>query len=275
MAGRRINRMVALSHRLSILGPRGNTLSVVAQGEGPTLILVHGFPLDHRLWLSQVEALSKTHKVLCPELRGFGDSQLIEPQYSIADLADDLEKVRQHFAPNEKVALCGLSMGGYVAFEYWARHGQNLSHLILANTKPNADGEQGRAGRLAMAQTAMENGTVEALGNMVDKLVASGSSETIRNAAIEMMQSVPPQTIAAAQTAMSQRNDFAQRLKEIDVPTLVITGCEDSIAPPTATQAWANQIASSNLSVLENSAHLTPVEAPEAFNTTLLSFLNA
>ncbi|MEZ6075883.1 MAG: alpha/beta hydrolase [Pirellulaceae bacterium] len=122
------------------------------------LILLHGFPLDHRLWLQQIDYLSKNYYIIAPDLRGFGQSTLTEEPYSMADLAEDVEQVRQHMTDDQPVALCGLSMGGYVAFEYWRHYSKSLTALILANTKPEEDTDQGRAARRAMSERAHQLG---------------------------------------------------------------------------------------------------------------------
>ena len=83
-------------NRLSFLAARGNLISVTIAGEGLPLILLHGFPLDHRLWLPQLDYLSNHYRVIAPDLRGFGQSTLTEEPYSLGDLADDIEQVRKH-----------------------------------------------------------------------------------------------------------------------------------------------------------------------------------
>lgn len=275
-------RRLDLSHRLSLLGPRGNTLSVIAAGNGPALMLLHGFPLDHRLWLKQLDHLSDTYHVIAPEFRGFGNSTLDEPNYTLSDLADDVEYIRTHLTndrdsqtPDKQFVLCGLSMGGYVALEYWLRFRANLSGLILANTKPQADDEAGRSARLAMAEKARTDGTREALRGMPEKLLSANSishRRELRSLVEDMMFSTESNTIAAAQTAMSGRRDFNSHLSSIDVPTLVITGEHDLLSPPDSTKQWASAIKDAKFKILSGSAHLSPLESPNEFNSVIREF---
>lgn len=266
-----------MSHRLSILGPRGDSLSVVAAGDhGPPLILLHGFPLDHRLWQNQMDYFSQRFRVIAPELRGFGQSTLDEPPYRIQDLADDIERIRCHLASNQSIVLCGLSMGGYVAFEYWRLYGAQLKGLVLTNTKPDADDDLARQARLAMAERAIQAGAWSAVEGMLPKLLSEHALQHLPEVVAwtqAMMKAVPAQTVAAAQYAMANRRDFRTLLSEIHVPTLVVTGDRDPIAPPQATQQWSEQIAHSQFVAIPDCGHLCPLEAPQEFNRVLRGFL--
>ncbi len=265
-----------MTYRISVLGPDGNQICVVAAGDGPPLFLLHGFPLDHRLWVHQLEGLSSRHHVIAPEFRGFGDSSLHERSFSLADLADDIEFVRRHLTPDQPIVLCGLSMGGYVALEYWSRYAANLRGLILANTKPDADEPGARQARLAMAETVEETGTKAAVEGMLSKLLSAGSqaNESLRQRVESMMYSVQPVTIQAAQQAMANRRDFQGQLQGIRVPTLILTGVDDPIAPPEPTRRWADLISNAEVRVIKNSGHLSPIESNADFNESVARFLD-
>jgi pimeloyl-ACP methyl ester carboxylesterase len=271
-------RRAYVMNRISLLAPRGHSLAVTACGTGPTLFLLHGFPLDHRMWIHQLNELSGNFHVIAPDFRGFGSSTcgLDFPDYSLADLADDIEFIRRHLAGDQPISICGLSMGGYVALEYWRRHRGKLRGLVLANTKPDADTEAARQVRMEMARIAREQGTQSAVAAMLDKLLTPPSSAeraSLRQHVGEIMFSIRPEAIVAAQTAMANRADFRDQLPSMNVPTLVITGEHDPLAPPAATQDWSQLIPNADYQVLAEAAHLTPLEVPEAFNERLASFL--
>lgn len=265
-----------MTNSIQILGPRGNTLSVTATGSGPTLFLLHGFPLDQRLWDSQWSSLGQSHHVVAVHLRGFGNSTLDDASYTLADLAEDVEFLRRHLAGEEAIWLAGLSMGGYVAFEYWRLFPSRLKGLILTNTKPTADDEAAQQSRLAMGQKALEQGTWSAVEPLFAKML-SGQTQASRPEIVrlvkEMMQNVPPASIAAAQSAMAQRRDFTPMLPGIHLRTLVVAGQDDTIAPPEATRQWAQQIPGSQFEIIPASAHLSPLEAPDQFNQMVFKFL--
>ncbi len=265
-------------NRLSFLATRGNLISVTIAGEGSPLMLLHGFPLDHRLWLQQLDSLSAFYRVIAPDLRGFGQSTLTEEPYSLADLAGDVEQVRQHLTGDQPIALCGLSMGGYVAFEYWRGYSRSLTALILANTKPEADTDQARDARHAMVEQARQLGSWQAVSGMLPKLL-SGSHMAERGAAYhaaeQMLRACTVDAVTSAQRAMASRADFLALLPALHTPTLVISGIEDSIAPPTDGRKWAAVIPNSQCHVLADAGHLTPIEQPQKFNQLVHEFLES
>ncbi len=264
-------------NQLSFLAARGNLIHVTIAGQGSPLILLHGFPLDHRQWLPQLESLSAHYRVIAPDLRGFGRSSLNEAGYTIADLADDVEQVRMHLAADDPLALCGLSMGGYVALEYWRRHASRLSSLILSNTKPDGDSPTALAARQAMIDSAQQHGSWEAVSPMLTKLLTQTHNEAhgeLFDCVQQMLRDCSIEGLVAAQQAMSGRTDFIASLPAIQIPTLVITGEQDSIAPPAATRKWAAVLPDGQCHVIPGAAHVTPLESPAEFNRLVHQFLS-
>lgn len=263
---------------LSFLAQHGNLISVTVAGTGPTVILLHGFPLDHRMWQSQLKSLAKGYQVIAPDLRGFGRSSLSAHSYSIAELADDMELIRQHFASDKQISLVGLSMGGYVAFEYWKRHGQHLSSMILASTKPTADNDAAREARYDMSAKAKKVGGWSAVSAMLEKLLSTTSlaqPSEIADLTTQIMRDCTPDAIAAAQHAMARRQDFTCHLPSIQTPTLVLTGQHDVIAPPDETARWAARMANCQFETIPGAAHLSPLESPVEFNQHVVDFLQS
>jgi pimeloyl-ACP methyl ester carboxylesterase len=121
----------------------------IGPGDGPALLLVHGYPLNRAMWRAQRDALvGLGWRGILPDLRGFGDSQATPPPYSMDLFADDLAALLDHLGL-ERVALGGLSMGGYIAFAFWRRHAARVRALVLADTQAALDTAEARAGRLA------------------------------------------------------------------------------------------------------------------------------
>ncbi len=261
---------------LSFLAPRGNLISLTVAGQGKPLMLLHGFPLDHRQWLEQLTGLAEHFRVIAPDLRGFGQSTLTDQPYSMADLADDVEQMRMHLAGSEPLALCGLSMGGYVAFEYWRRYPQNLSALVMADTRPEADDDQGKANRQAMIDRVQQAGSWPAVSGMLDKLLTQSNLQergSVYHSVEQMLKSCSADAVCSAQRAMARRTDFTASLPGLTTPTLVIVGEDDPITPPAATGKWAAMMPHSQYHVVAGAAHLTPLEQPEQFNSLVREFL--
>jgi 3-oxoadipate enol-lactonase len=266
---------MALIHSVSLITDDGETLAVQAAGTGAPAVLLHGFPLDHRMWLPVVQRLSSRFQCLVPDLRGFGGSTLHE-DYQLEDLARDVETIRRHLVGDRSIHLIGLSMGGYVAFEYWRQFGENLRSLTLANTKPFADDAQGKANRLEMSQKAISQGSQSALEPMVSLLLAEQSLGTQAESDLrKAIGSTQPESIVAAQTAMANRRDFEAFLNAIAVPTLVVGGQFDRLTPAETTQKWASQLPAGRFLEIPEAGHLTPLESPTLFHSALDEFLTS
>src|SRR5688500_5812427 len=127
---------------MPIISIGSSSFHVLEQGRGQLLLLVHGFPLDHTMWRAQVSDLAQDHRVIAPDLRGFGQSSPItadDAVVTMAQYADDLAALLCALNINEPVTFCGFSMGGYIAWQFAARHANQLGRLILCDTKAAAD----------------------------------------------------------------------------------------------------------------------------------------
>ena len=108
------------------------------RGSETTLLLVHGFPLDRRLWAAQAGAFANMTRVITPDLRGHGRSQIVPGPFTMEQHADDLAALLDHLRVRRAV-VAGLSMGGYVAFAFWRRYPERVRGLILADTRAEPD----------------------------------------------------------------------------------------------------------------------------------------
>nr|HPM85389.1 alpha/beta hydrolase [Candidatus Anammoximicrobium sp.] len=156
---------------------RGLNLNVVESGAGLPVLLVHGFPLDHTMWQPQLEALAGEAHVVAPDLRGFGASDAGGETVSMEDYADDLAALLDARTIQEPVVFCGLSMGGYIAWQFWQRHRARLRGLILCDTRAAADTPEAAANRLATADRVLREGPSPVLQAMLPKLVAESMAK--------------------------------------------------------------------------------------------------
>ena len=237
-------------------------------GEGQPILLLHGYPLDSRLWDKLVPLLSMDHLCISPDLRGFGQSDEESKSFSIADLADDCEKILGELQIRRPVVVCGLSMGGYVAMQFAERHATRLASVILTNTRANADDEAGAAARRTVAGVALTEGVAAVVLPMLAKMMSPQTmSHQIRVVELvrSMMLETPASTIAWAQLAMSVREDFRFRMRSWKIPVVCVAGTEDTIAPPEIMEQMARLAPKSEMHIVSNSAHLTPLECPEEF----------
>jgi 3-oxoadipate enol-lactonase len=258
-------------------------LAYIDRGAGQPVLLVHGFPLDYTMWDVQIESLSKHARVIAPDLRGFGQSKLgpVDPTHGITmeRYADDLAEFLGELALGDQpIVFVGLSMGGYIAWQFARKYSSRLRGLVLLDTRSLADTDEARAGRLKMAQKVAEWGSGRVAEMMGPKLVAPSAFEekpAVVTAIRRVVQSTSPAAIAAAQRGLAARPDMTSFLPQINVPTLVIVGDQDAISPPGEMQAIAAAIPDAEFVVIPDSGHMTTMENPEAVNAALSKFIAA
>jgi pimeloyl-ACP methyl ester carboxylesterase len=243
-------------------------------GSGLPGLFIHGFPHDRTLWLPQLGALVVRARCIAPDLRGFGASTTHGP-YSMDRYADDLASLLDALRI-ERAVVCGLSMGGYVAFAFWRRHRARARALVLCDTRAGADDDEGRARRDALIALAREKGVDAVARAMMVNMVGASTRERhpgVVEAMYAMLASAPLDGVVGALEALRDRPDSRPTLATIDVPTLILVGDEDTLTPPAESRAMHAAIASSRLELVAGAGHVSNVERPAAFNHLLSEFL--
>ena len=254
--------------------PDSEPLHLQERGKGPPLVLLHGFPLDGRMWASQLEELSDQYRVIVPDLRGFGRSRSNQ-SFTIESLADDVHALLESIGALRCV-LAGLSMGGYVALAYVKKYLSDLRGLALVDTKAEADSPQAREGRQKMIELVRTSGARAVADQMQPRMLSPDTiahrPQQVRTLR-EVMESCPPETIERALAAMRDRPDYSGILPSVAVPTLIIVGESDAITPPDQAQAMARAIPKSEVVLIQGAGHMSPLEHPEQVNQALRRFL--
>jgi 3-oxoadipate enol-lactonase len=253
----------------------GVTIAYRDEGSGPPLLLIHAFPLNGAMWGPQIAALSRTYRVIVPDLRGFGASPVAPGTTSLDQYADDMAALLdQRGLARQPVAVCGLSMGGYITFALLRRHRERVSALILADTRPQPDNEEGKRGREQNARLAEEQGPRAIADQMLPKLLSPDAPDALRADVRRMIEANDRAGIAAALRAMAARPDSTPLLPTIAMPTLIVVGSEDAITPPSDARAMQAAISGSRLVELAGAGHLANLEAPDAFSAAVDDLLN-
>ncbi|MEX2204426.1 MAG: alpha/beta fold hydrolase [Actinomycetota bacterium] len=234
------------------------------------LLLLHAWPIDARMWQSQLDELPRGIPAAAPNHPGFGGSPLAGEVTTIGACAD-----RALWALDEagidRAVVCGLSMGGYVAFELWRRARGRVIGLVLANTRAVADPPEGAEARRALARRLLNEGNV--LADTPPPLLAEDPPAELQERVRGWIAEQSPQAIAAAALGMAERPDSTPDLAGIDVPAVVITSTGDRLIPAEVSSEMATLIPTARLEVLERVGHLSNLEAPDAFNAVLLEHL--
>jgi 3-oxoadipate enol-lactonase len=259
---------------------RNGTIGVLAQGKGTPILFVHGFPLTHSMWQSQVKAFGRSCRVIAPDLRGFGESGLPAGNgvgtLAMESLADDLHGLLHAVVVDRPVVFCGLSMGGYVAWQFFQKYREQLKALILCDTRAAADTPEGAAGRLKLAEQVLAQGPHGLLDGMLPRLVAPKTPERRPDVMADLRAMILHNTapgIAAALRGLAERPDCTGLLPSIDVPTLLICGKDDQITPVAEMQGMAQAIRGSRLVEIADAGHMSPMENPDAVNAAVSRFL--
>ncbi len=236
------------------------------------LLLLHAWPLDARMWDRQREVAPDGVPLAAPNLPGFGGS---EPAGDVMTMTAAAERAlgAMDEAGIDRAVVCGLSVGGYVAFELWRRARDRVAGLILANTRAVGDTDEAAGGRRALAERLRSEGNV--LAEEPPPLLAEDAPDELAERVRSWIADQPAEAIAAALLGMAVRPDSTPDLATIDVPTLVITSTGDRLIPAEVSAEMARGIPGARLETLDGVGHLTNVEAPEAFDALLLAHLSA
>ena len=261
-----------------------HTIATVDEGNGRPLLFVHGFPLDHSMWRAQIDwfagGAAGDYRVIAPDLRGFGESVSAEDSLpasiSMKSFADDLVVLLDELRVTEPVVYCGLSMGGYIGWQFVRHNPERVHSMIMCDTKAEADSLEIARARHFMADGVVEAGTSLATRGMLERLLSPKTFESSRDVANrlqEMIDTTDPTAVAAAQRGMAERPDSCKLLPLIDAPTLFICGDGDQITPPTAMEKMVAEMPDARLEIIQDAGHMPPMEQPESINRVIGQFL--
>lgn len=228
----------------------------------PTILLLHAFPLDSRMWAGHREALEAGgYAVVAPDLPG-------EPEATFSAWARRvLRLVEGDFVP------VGVSMGGYLIFELWRQAPERIRALVLADTRATPETPEARAARDELIAVAGEQGVGAVWERMRGKLLAPGAAPEAVARAEEIALEQPLAGVVATLEAIRDRADSRPTLATIGVPALVVVGEEDVLTPPAAAEEIAAGTRDARLVLFPGCGHLPPLEQPEEFRAALFSFL--
>lgn len=238
------------------------------------LVLLHGFPLDHRMWDDVVDLLPGDRTVLALDLPGLGASPSGEdvadafgaPATPSLEIVSDAVAATLRAAGVERAVVAGLSMGGYVAMALVERHPDLVAGLGLLDTKSTADDDAARANRLRIADTVLAEGEVDAVLGMRRTLLGE-TSQALRPDLVERLElwirSQGPAGVAWSQRAMAARPDRTQVLAGFGGPALVLVGAEDEVTPLVAARHLEAALPAAELVVVPRAGHMSSIESPE------------
>jgi 3-oxoadipate enol-lactonase len=246
------------------------------RGSGPPVVLLHPFPTENEFWNPAATAFDSLYRLILPDLRGHGDSEIGEGPAFMQKHATDIARVLDAEGVGKAVFI-GCSVGGYILFEFWRRFRERVSALAICDSRPQADTAEARSNRLKAAASVLEHGTEKFLDGMIPNLMGRTTIATrpdLVEGAQAMMRQMSAEDISQVQQGMAARPDSVADLKTIDVPTLIVIGEEDVMSTVADGELMRQKIAGSQLKVVPKAGHYSPWEQSEAVGGILRQFLD-
>ncbi|MFL5628965.1 MAG: alpha/beta fold hydrolase [Ktedonobacteraceae bacterium] len=248
-------------------------------GIGQPILFLHAFPLNRSMWEGEITALlqEERYRLVSLDWRGFGESDVSTDVSTMELFADDVAALMGTLGMQDAI-LCGLSMGGYVAFAFLRKYPQRLKGLILADTRPGADTPEARANRENVARLAETQGPEAIADLQLPKLLSDYTRQHRLEVEVrvrQMINAATAQGIAAASRGMAQRPDSTDLLANITCPTLVLVGEQDVLTPPDVAQEYAAKIPHAQYVTIPYAGHLSNLEQPKAFVQAVSGFLRS
>jgi 3-oxoadipate enol-lactonase len=256
-----------------------NNLEVSFTDEGPrtapSIIFIHGFPLNKSMWENQAESIKESHRVITYDIRGHGNTNSGSEAYSIDLFVNDLIGLMD--ALNiEKTNLCGLSTGGSIALKAFENYPKRFLALILCDTNCTADSPETSANRMRTIHV-IEAGTVGKYADESLKKFFTPDAFNTHKTTVELVRDMIVETtkpsLCKTLQALADRKETCSKLNEIKVPVLILVGSEDQITPPESARHIHDKITGSTLHIIKNAGHLSNLEDPSEFNNQLKKFL--
>lgn len=257
-----------------ILNVDGANIHYEITGSGPTVVLIHGFALDSRLWDYQIGAFSKKHRVLRYDLRGFGKSDL--PGSEPYEHSKDLKVLLDHLEISTGYIL-GLSLGGMVAIDFTLKYPEMVDALITADSA--LDGfdllDFGKSFE-SVVNLAFSSGIddAKAFFGSIDLFKPASKIPAVADLLWNILADYSGWHFMNENPAIWLEPPAIQKLNSISTPTLIILGEYDSTEFHEISDILHKQIKGSRKEVLAGAGHVSNLENPDQFNNTVIGFLN-
>ena len=245
-------------------------------GQGTPIVLIHGQPFNRSMWNNQVNELIDDYRLIIPDLRGYGDSEVPIGMALLDELALDMAELLDELEIKE-VILMGLSMGGQIALEFFKLFPKRVIGLVLADTDCRAEDEDGYNRRINLSKKIAIDGmkcfTEERIHHFISDYTRKNLPKVVEHLR-KMMETTSSTGSSLVQRGRAERKDLTFILEQIEVPTLVFVGEYDEFTPVAIAKFIHDRITNSKLAIIEKAGHIPNMEQPEKFNSELTSFLS-
>jgi len=253
---------------------RGIELHYDDRGEGTPIVLVHGHPFDHTMWKYQVPRFAPDHRLIMPDLRGYGRTDVIPGKVMLDEMALDIVHLLDALQIDSAV-FCGLSMGGQIVLDFYRLFPHKVNALVIVDSDARGETPETHQQRLQKADLIIATGMRQHTDDTILQYIAPASmnNQAVYTHLYEMMSSTKAEGAAAAHRGRADRRDHLPILSNIRIPTLIVVGEEDYFTPLPIARLMSDRIPGAELAVIPGAGHLPNMEAPEKFNDILHDFL--
>ncbi len=258
----------------------GRTVRYLESGAGQPCVLLHAFPLSAEMWRPQLEDPPPGWRLIAPDLRGFrgpSSAAVLRPAgpLTMNDYARDVFALMDALSLPTAI-VCGLSMGGYVAFAMWRLAPERTRGFVLADTRSGPDSDEARARRRQMLDLLAKEGPGRIATEMLPGLLGRTTRESRPKLVAwvrALIEANSSDAIAAAIGALMNRPDSTPQLPGMNVPGKLIVGGQDTLTPPELANEMRLLLPDADLTIIEEAGHLSNLEAPWLFNSNLAEYL--
>ena len=256
--------------------PAGNPAYI--EGEGPTIVLIHGVLMDHRMWRAQVKALSRSFRVVCMNMLGHGKAPNPPGPRKLDDFVEQTREVITDVCGHEHPALAGFSMGGLVVQAYAIKYSRELRGLMIMNAVYNRTPAE--KDNVMVRLNNLVNGSIKGMeGPARERWFRDDEKQKYPREIDEMISWLydgdPEAKTKAYRVFATSDDETSGRLGEIVCPTLVMTGDGDAGSPPHMSEAMAGEIPNARLNIFEHQQHMMLVLDAEHVSQVMREFLES
>ncbi|MDP3451383.1 MAG: alpha/beta hydrolase [Bacteroidales bacterium] len=256
---------------------KNHSVSYIDEGSinNPTIIFIHGFPLNKEMWNIQITDLKRDYRVIAYDLRGHGGSDEGDNELSIEFFANDLISFMDALKL-DKITLCGFSMGGYIALNAVLNYPDRFNAILLCDTGCSNDSPEAKEKRMKSIENIKLNGLEQYADESLKKLFAPISfSKYSKEVSFvkDMIMRTPVKSLFKTLHALANRKETCSKLHEIKVPVLIMVGKEDEITPVEVAMYMHKKIKESIIHIIDHAGHMSNMENSKEFNTQLTKFL--
>lgn len=235
------------------------------------VILLHGFPMDRRIW-DLVIARLDNFDCIAPDLPGYGHNRNAAASHSIENYVEQVVALIESTTAGT-AHIVGVSMGGMIAMMLAARYPNRVKSITVLHTTASADDEKARTARSAAIEEIRRIGSGKFVREFANVLLSPATSPAVKDKFIAIMEGTSNETVCGGMEAIRDRPDLTDELYKISCPAQFVAGADDSRSTPELMSRIAALIPGAQFHVIADCGHISPLEKPAECTDLIRSFV--